>query len=147
MTPPKKELIAAIVGFGISLILTGYFIEAYDGYISMHQTLLSGGIAGGKWAIQLSLAWFILGDKKWRYYKEMGTICAVGSSILIPFIIWPGGWEYFLSSLSASVLVMASLVCWRLQRIPLNKWWVLLWFGFLAIAVALQLLIVFRVHL
>ena len=106
-------------------------------YISLRQMLLSGGIAGGEWAIQLSLAWFRLGDEKWRYYREMGMICAIGSSILVPYIITSGGWEYFLASLIGCVVVMAGLICWRLSNLGLRKFWVPLWFGLLAVAVTL----------
>jgi len=86
-----------------------------------------------------------LGEKKWSYYREMGLICAVGSGILIPYIITSGPWVYFLSSLIGCVIVMAGLIVWRLSKIGLGKFWIALWFGLLAIAVTLQLTIVFRV--
>ena len=108
--------------------------------------LISGSIAGAKWAIHLSLAWFVMGDKKWIYFREMGVICAAGSAILIPYILSVGGGEYFLGSLIACVVVIAGFICWRFPRIGLNKSWVLLWFGLLTVAVTLQITLVFKVH-
>ena len=138
-------MIIAIAGFGISAMLTWLFIESYGGYSSERQMGLSGAIAGGKWALQLCLAWFVLGEKKWGYYRELGLICAAGSLILVPYILSPAGWGFFLGSLIACVVVMAGLICWRLPRIGLNRSWVMLWFVLLVIAVALQLTVVFHV--
>lgn len=76
----------------------------------------------------------------------MGMICAAGSVILIPYILLSGSWEYFLGSLVVCVAVMGGLVCWRLPRIGLKKSWVLLWFSLLAIAISLQLTVVFRLQ-
>ena len=75
----------------------------------------------------------------------MGVVCAIGSGILIPYIFTSGSWEYFLSSLIGCVIVMAGLIVWRLSKIGLSKFWIALWFGLLAIAVSLQLTVVFRV--
>lgn len=145
MAVKKNDWLTAVAGFGLSIILTWLFIESYRGYISLPQMALSGAIAGGKWAIQLSLAWVLLGDQKWRYYREMGVICATGSMILVPYILSPGDGKYFLASLIACVAVMAVLICWKLPRIGVTKFWVLLWLGLLAIAVTLQLTVVFNV--
>jgi len=145
MTTRQANQITTIIGFGISTILTSLFIQSYSGYISQQQMLLSGLIAGGKWAIQLSIAWFILKDKKWLYYRELGLICALGSLILLPYILSPNGWQYFLGSLILCVTTMTGLICWRLPSIGLNKFWPALWFTLLIIAVTLQLTIVFKV--
>jgi len=141
----RKEIIFAALGFGLSVVLTGLFIDAYGGYISIKQMLLSGVIAGGKWAIQLIVAWFILGEKKWRYYQEMGIICAIGSAILIPYILTAGTWNFFVGSLVGCVVVMGGLICWRLSKIGLGIFWPSLWFALLAFAVTLQLTVVFNV--
>lgn len=145
MNDPKKNLAIAAAGFALSLFLTWWFIEAFDGYLSFQKMVLSGSIAGGKWALQLMLAFFLLPQKRWLYFREMGIVCATGSLILLPYIFFGGSWHFFLGSLIFSVVVMGIVTTIRLRKIEVSKKWILLWFGLLAIAVTLQLTVVFRV--
>lgn len=145
MNPPQKDFLWALGGFASAVVLTWLFIEAFDGYISDAQMGLSGTIAGGKWAVQLLLATTLLQEKKWRYFREMGLICAAGSGVLIPYIIFRGEWPFFLGSLISCVVVMALLVIWRLRTLMISSWWTVAWFALLAYAVTLQLTVVFRV--
>lgn len=139
----RFNLAVGVVGFAISMIATWWFIQSYGGYISFDQMLLSGGIAGGKWAIQLALAWLFLGQLKYRYFRELGIICGIGSTVLIPFAMLSGEEVFFVGSLITCVLVMAGLICVRLPSIGLSRGWVVLWFALLGIAVLLQVTLVF----
>jgi hypothetical protein len=140
-----RDLSVATAGFTASVILTWMFINAFDGYISDSQMILSGVIAGGKWSIQLLLAAALLGDKRWAYFREMGVVCGVGSLMLVPYIIFQGSWAFFLGSLVFCVVVMAWLLVNRLASIGVSGKWAILWFVLLGIAVSLQLTLVFGV--
>ena len=145
MNTAQKNIAIAASGFLVSLLLTWWFIEAFDGYLSFQKMLLSGSIAGGKWGLQLLLAFIILKEKRWLYFREMGIVCATGSLILLPYILRGGSWQFFLGSLICAVITMAVMVTLRLSTIGISKKWVLLWFALLAIAVSLQLTVVFKV--
>jgi hypothetical protein len=140
-----RDLSVATAGFTASVILTWMFINAFDGYISDSQMILSGVIAGGKWSIQLLLAAALLGDKRWAYFREMGVVCGVGSLMLVPYIIFQGSWAFFRGSLVFCVVVMAWLLVYRLASIGVSGRWAILWFVLLGIAVSLQLTLVFGV--
>ena len=99
----------------------------------------------GKWGIQLLLAASLLGSRRWAYFREMGVVCAVGSCVLVPFIVLGGGWSFFVGSLVACVISMGLLVVYRLSSISVSMRWAILWFVFLAVAVSLQLTVVFDV--
>ena len=141
----NKDLSIAAIGFAASLLLTWLFIERFDGYISTTQMMLSGAIAGGKWAIQLLLAAAILGERRWSYFREMGVVCGIGSCMLIPYILVGGSWAFFLGSLILCVVIMAVLVVSRLAAIGMTRRWAVLWFALLGVAVSLQLTLVFDV--
>jgi len=143
--PYIKDLSIAAIGFGASLLLTWWFIERFDGYISPSQMMLSGAIAGGKWGMQLLLAAALLGERRWSYFREMGVVCGIGSCVLIPYILWGGSWAFFVGSLILCVLIMAWLVISRLAAIGMNRRWTVLWFALLSVAVTLQLTLVFDV--
>jgi hypothetical protein len=140
-----RDWIIATLGFVASLALTLLFIQSFDGYISHSQMMLSGAIAGGKWGIQLLLAAILLEEKRWSYFREMGMVCGIGSCMLIPYILVGGSWAFFLGSLILCVFIMAWLVVSRLAAIGVTRRWVVLWFALLAVAVSLQLTVVFDV--
>ena len=141
----NKDLSIAAIGFAASLLLTWLFIERFDGYISTTQMMLSGAIAGGKWAIQLLLAAAILGERRWSYFREMGVVSGIGSCMLIPYILVGGSWAFFLGFLILCVVIMAVLVVSRLAAIGMTRRWAVLWFALLGVAVSLQLTLVFDV--
>lgn len=145
LTAPARDLSFAAGGFAVSVVFTWLFIDAFDGYISRSQMALSGAIAGGKWGVQLLLAALLLGEKRWGYFREMGMVCAIGSCVLVPYILFGGNWSFFLGSLVCCVLVMAWLVVSRLSSIGVCKGWAVLWFVLLGIAVSLQLTLVFKI--
>ena len=75
----------------------------------------------------------------------MGVVCGIGSCVLIPYILFGGSWLYFLGSLIFCVFMMAWLVVTRLAAIGVTWRWSVLWFTLLAVAVTLQLTLVFDV--
>lgn len=142
---PLRTLGIIAFQFVLSTVLTAFFIRAYRGYISPEIMVLSGSIAGGKWAIQLVLGWCLLGDKRWAYISQLATVCLLGSVVLVPFAIFSGGAPSFFGSLIACIIVMGLNILRRLPRIGLSWRWPALWFALLAIAVTLQLTVVFHV--
>ena len=115
-----KDLLVAAVGFAVSLLLTWLFIERFDGYISTSQMMLSNAVADGKWGIQLVLAAALLGVQRWSYFREMGIVCAAGSCVLIPYILFGGGGTFFVGSLVGCVILMGVLVAIRLRAISVS---------------------------
>jgi hypothetical protein len=140
----RRPLTYIAAAFLLSTLLTIAFIVRYDRYPSPGVMAFSGSIAGGKWALQILLGYLLLGEKRWLYIVQLATTCLIGSMILIPFAILGGGPPFFFGSLVASVLIMAIDIRMRLWQIKLPTRWYLLWLGFLALAVTLQLTVVFR---
>jgi hypothetical protein len=110
--------------------------------------LLSCSIAGGKWALQIGAALLLLREKRWVFIRRLGEVCLAGSVVLLPYCFAPVqealGLNGFLASLIAAVVLMVGLY-WRAVRcselLPLWFWG---WMACLAIAVTLQLTIVFN---
>jgi hypothetical protein len=143
-TLPTARRGAFIVAcFALSTLLTGLFIRAYGGYVSPQSMLLSGSIASGKWAIQMVVGIFLLEEKRWHYLSELAVTCLVGSVVLLPYAIFSGGAGFFFGSLAAAILAMSIVIIVRLSRIGLSWRWTAMWFLLLAIAVSLQLTVVF----
>ena len=127
------------------MILTGLFIRAYGGYVSKEIMLLSGAIAGGKWAIQILAGFFLLDDRKWDYIRQLADTCLIGSLVLLPFAILAGGAAFFFGSLLACILVMSVHIVICLKSGGFSWRWPTLWLALLVIAVSLQLTVVFHV--
>ena len=146
----SKDLLLFAFYFGLSTILTWWFVVLCPLYIRDEQMLLSTGIAGGKWAIQIFLGLIFLKEKSFEFLKRIGFVCFIGSCILIPYIIfsWLGffnGSEFFFGSLIVSVIVMIFYYYRAVKQtgLPL-KWW-FFWLFCLAIAISLQLTVVFKI--
>ncbi|MES2922691.1 MAG: hypothetical protein V4819_14150 [Verrucomicrobiota bacterium] len=133
-----------VLAFGLSTLITGLFIHAYDGYISEKTMLLSGVIAGGKWAIQIIAGWLLLGVKRWLYIGQLAATCLIGSLTLLPFAVLSGGAAFFFGSLIACILVMTVNLFLRQRATGLSWRWFALWLALLGIAVGLQLTVVFH---
>ena len=140
----RSPLLHVVIAFLLSTLLTAAFILRYGHYPSGGIMLLSGSVAGGKWAIQIVLGYLLLGPQRWLYLSQLGTTCAIGSFILLPYAIVGGGPSFFFGSLVAAVLVMALDFFIRIRRNQFPIRWYFLWLGLLAIAVTLQLTVVFR---
>lgn len=136
--------------FVASTLITWWFIEASPLYTSLQQKLLSCGIAGAKWSIQIIAAWFLLKEKKWLFLKNIGLTCFIGSIILLPYAVLSNasginGQNFFLGSLLLAVAVMILMYAISVRSTGVKIYWWLGWLVCLAIAVTLQLTVVFHV--
>lgn len=139
-----------MIYFLLSVVLTGIFIaNKFWFYDSVNQMILSGTIAGGKWAIQIVAALIFLKEKKWEFIKRIGFVCFIGSCLLFLYNILfylplpLSGFSLFILSIMISVLVMIVMYYRAVQKTGLPLKWFLLWFVCLAIAVFLQVKVVF----
>src|ERR1041385_6690812 len=139
-----------IIYFFLSTALTWLFVVACPLYMSTKQMLLSTGIAGAKWGIQILGAFIFLREKKWEFVKNIGFVCLAGSIILVPYFVFAflglnNSARFFIFSLIAAVLGMVVLYYNAVRKTGLEiKWW-LGWLGCLVIAIMLQLTVVFHV--
>jgi hypothetical protein len=136
--------------FILSTIITGWFIQESPLYNSMQQKLLSGGIAGAKWGIQIIAALLLLKQKKWLFIKNMGFTCLIGSLLLLPYSIAARFWgvngsNLFAISLLLAVAVMIVMYALGTKKAGVNIGWWLGWLFCLSVAVTLQLTVVFHV--
>lgn len=138
-----------ILFFFLSAIITWLFIILCPVYVSTRQMLLSTAIAGGKWMIQIILGLALLKDKSFIFLKKIGFVCLTGSVILIPYIISAtlkisNSSAFFFGSLIAAVIAMIILYFKAVNQTKISiKWW-WFWLICLAIAIFLQLTIVFN---
>jgi membrane protein DedA with SNARE-associated domain len=110
--------------------------------------LLSSGIAGGKWLVQVMLGLVLLNDKAFIFLKNIGFVCFTGSCILIPYILsamtgLSNAAEFFFGSLVVSVITMIVLYYRAVRQTGLSARWWLGWLLCLAVAITLQLTVVF----
>ncbi len=144
------KIYLAIIYFLLSALATWWFIDVSPLYNDLQQKLLSTGIAGTKWGLQIGAAYFFLKDKKWDFIKKTGFTCFVGSVILLPYAIAAtfsneNGDIFFLTSLLIAVAVMIILYLLNVQKLTLSYKWFWGWIICLAIAITLQLTVVFSV--
>lgn len=147
---PFKNQILFVIYFGLSALITRLFIAASPVYFSERQELLSLLIAGGKWGIQILAAFIFLGKQRWLFVKNIGFACFIGSCILLPYLFLSNMYisndqKLFIGSLVASVIAMIYYYhkAVRLSMVAL-KWWAI-WLLCLAVAIMLQLTVVFNV--
>lgn len=146
-TPDRRNIIAASVYFFLSTIITWYFIKQSPLYFSTRQQVLSCTIAGAKWAIQIIIGWLLLRNKKWLFIRKTGFTCLLGSLLLLPycFITFTESAAFFFLSLIVAVLVMVIGYYLNVTQLKIGlKWW-LFWLACLAIAITLQLTVVFHI--
>ena len=147
---PNKKIAIAIIYFFLSTLITWWFIEASPLYSNMQQKLLSCGIAGAKWSIQIGAALILLKENKWHFIKNIAVTCLTGSLILLPYTVCSKLWgmngnDFFVASLVLAVAVMIFFYAVAVKNAGVKMGW---WFGWLAclmIAVMLQLTVVFHV--
>jgi len=144
----NKKITLAFFYFLLSTLITWWFIQASPLYTSTNQKLLSCGIAGAKWGIQIFAALLLLKENKWEFIKDIGLTCFIGSLILLPFAIFSSafginGTNFFLASLLVAVAVMILMYAISVRHSRLSKLWWLGWLVCLAIAITLQLTVVF----
>lgn len=146
----NKKILLAIIYFVLSTIITWWFVDVCPLYSSMQQKLLSTGIAGAKWSIQIAAAFFFLKNTKWDFIKNIGSTCLAGSVILLPYAITASFINYnsaafFLLSLIIAVVVMIVLYFLNVRTTGVSLKWFWGWILCLAIAITLQLTVVFSV--
>jgi hypothetical protein len=145
-----KNIYFAILYFGLSGIITWLFVDACPLYSSFHQKLLSTGIAGAKWGLQIAAGYFFLGEKKWEFIKNIGAVCMAGSFVLLPYVIAAffgkdHGSVFFVNSLLLAVVLMIGLYFLNILRSGIPLKWFGGWLVCLGIAITLQLTVVFSV--
>jgi len=151
LTSYKNQFTAAFY-FTLSALFTWWFVAVSPLYISQEQMLLSTAVAGGKWGIQILLALLFLQIKSWTFIKNIGKVCLIGSCILLPYVVLSllniaSNATFFIASLAASVIVMIFYYYRATKQSGVEiKWW-FLWLACLAIAITLQLTVVFRTSL
>jgi len=145
-----RKIYLALLYFFLSTVITWWFVDVCPLYESVAQKILSTGIAGAKWGLQIAAANFFLAEKKWDFLKNMGATCLVGSVILLPYAIAAtfsniNGAGFFVGSLITAVVVMIALYFLNVHKLGLPKKWFWGWICCLAIAITLQLTVVFSV--
>ena len=146
----RKSIYFALLYFLLSAVITWLFVDACPLYTSVQQKLLSTGIAGAKWGLQITAAFFFLGAKKWEFIKNIGAVCMAGSIVLLPYIIAAAfgkdlGSMFFVNSLLLAVFLMIGLYFLNVLRSKLPLKWFGGWLICLGIAITLQLTVVFSV--
>ncbi len=144
-----KNIALAFIYFLLSTIITWWFIQQGKLlYFSQNKMILSCGIAGTKWSIQIGAALLFLTDKKWAFIKRIGFTCLVGSCILLPYCLFGFIREIdksFLASLIIAVFVMIAMYYKAVAKTNISKKWFWGWMICLAIAISLQLYVVFKI--
>lgn len=142
-----KNITLAFVYFLFSTIITWWFIkQGHLNYFSQEKMLLSCSIAGAKWGLQILAALILLQEKKWLFIQRIGLTCLVGSCILLPYCVLaqirliPNS---FLISLIIAVLAMIFMYYKAVQQTAISIKWFWSWICCLAIAISLQLFVVF----
>ena len=144
----KIDVFLAILYFLLSTTITWWFVSFSPMYISQQQMLLSTAIAGGKWAIQIVLGLVLLKDKSFRFVREIGFVCLIGSCVLLPYVLaaflklWDSP-QFFVGSLVVSVINMVYFYFRGVKRVQVPIGWWLFWLLCLACAITLQLTVVF----
>ena len=146
----SKNIYRAILYFFLSTIITWWFVDVCPLYISLEQKLLSTGIAGAKWGLQIVAAYFFLAGKKWEFIKNTGVTCLAGSLVLLPYAIAASfsntnNSSFFINSLLLAVVLMIVLYFLHIKRSGLSLKWFWGWIFCLTIAITLQLTVVFSV--
>jgi hypothetical protein len=146
----SKTVYTAIIYFLLSTLITWWFVAVCPLYSGLQQKLLSTGIAGAKWSLQIIAAYFFLADKKWGFIKNIGRSCLVGSVILLPYAVLASFSNYnsatfFVISLLIAVMAMIVLYFLNVKNTEVSIKWFWGWIICLAIAITLQLTVVFSV--
>jgi hypothetical protein len=133
--------------FLLSTAITWWFIDISSLYDDIEQKLLSCSIAGGKWMIQIVAGYTFLKNKNELFLNKIGLTCLIGSLILLPYCLFGDAADnrFFLGSLIASVVTMIFFYQYYIRKMGVSINWFFFWFVCLAIAITLQLTIVFKV--
>jgi hypothetical protein len=143
-----RSIALAILYFLFGTIITTWFIARKSWlYDSAELMILSGSIAGAKWAIQLLAALILLRAQRWPFIKNIGFVCLIGSAALLIYYFLPVSWGFssLVISVAFSVLIMIFLYYRAVKQSALPVYWFWSWVACLMLAIALQLTVVFDV--
>jgi hypothetical protein len=150
MTSDTKYIVQAVICFFLSTVFTWQFIAVSNLYQTQSQEILSCGIAGGKWSLQILLALLFLKEKKWSFIYGISLVCVVGSLMLLPYctarlLNFADNSAFFVGSLIAAVVCMLALYYRTVRKNQVGLHWVIFFAIALFVAVSLQLTVVFKV--
>jgi hypothetical protein len=143
-----RSIALAILYFLFGTIITTWFIARKAWlYDSVELMILSGSIAGAKWAIQLSAALILLREERWTFIKNIGFVCLIGSAALLIYYFLPISWGFstLVISVAFSVLIMLVLYYRAVKQSAVSIYWFVSWVACLLVAITLQLTLVFDV--
>jgi hypothetical protein len=145
-----RNIFKAILYFLIATIITWWFVDASPLYTSVEQKIMSTGIAGAKWGLQIAAAFIFLRNKKWEFVKDLGATSLAGSTVLLPYAIAAtvsdnNSGLFFVNSLLLAVVLMIGLYFLHIRRSGLPLRWFGGWLICLGVAITLQLTVVFSV--
>ena len=150
MTPQNKDAAFAVLYFLLATVISAMFIASnYWLYRNDNAMILSGNIAGAKWLIQIVAALFLLKELKWIFIRLIGFVCFIGSVVLLVYYIFNflplplGTFSRFIFSIGRIVLVMIGMYYNAVKKTGLSIAWFLGWIVCLAIAILLQMFVVF----
>ncbi len=148
----QKNINLTVLFFTISTLITWWFIAVSPVYVDLTQKLLSCSIAGAKWSIQIVAAFVFLQNRKWEFLKNISFTCLIGSLILLPYSVSSSMGQFnassfFMGSLVVSVATMIVSYFFSIKKSGLPSLWWAGWLFCLAIAITLQLKVVFNINL
>ncbi|MES2429893.1 MAG: hypothetical protein V4556_03090 [Bacteroidota bacterium] len=147
----NKKIIGTIFYFIIATLITWTFIQSSPLYATMQQKFLSMSVAGAKWGIQIIAAFVLLKEARWQFLNNIAFTSLVGSVILLPYAALSGNFSgddnqnFFIGSLLLAVAVMIIMYALSVKKAGVSIYWWLGWLACLAIAITLQLTVVFHV--
>ena len=146
----SRDVLLFFFYFLLSTLFIWWFVVLSPTYVSSEQMILSTSIVGGKWMIQIIAAFLFMKDKAVTFVKNIGLVCFIGSSILLPNVIsaltgFNNDSIFFFISLVLSVITMIILYRNAVVKSEIAMGWWYFWLFCLAIAISLQLTVVFKV--
>lgn len=147
MNSGRSIALAGIYFLFGSVITIGFIASKSWLYESISLMILSGIIAGGKWAVQLIAALVLLREHRWVFIKNIGLVCLIGSAALFVYYFFPVSWGFSIIAISVgcSVVLMIGLYYRAVKKSEVSIYWFWSWIICLAVAILLQLTIVFDV--
>lgn len=147
MNSGRSIALAGIYFLFGSVITMGFIASKSWLYESISLMIVSGCIAGGKWAIQLIAALVLLREQRWVFIKNMGLVCLIGSAALFIYYFFPVSWGFSIIAIPVgfSITLMIALYYRAVRKSNVSIYWFWSWIVSLLVAVCLQLTIVFDV--
>jgi len=146
----SRDMLLFFFYFLLSTLFTWWFVVFSADYKSPELMILSTTIAGAKWMLQILGAFLFLKEKAVVFVKNIGFVCFIGSCVLLPFVISAyfgvnNDSNFFILSLVFAVITMIILYRNAVVKSQVAISWWYFWLLCLAIAISLQLTVVFKV--